>query len=33
MGINARKKVEKDFANQIMIKKIIEIYNNICDNR
>lgn len=26
-------KVEKDFANQIMIKKIIEIYNNICDNR
>lgn len=33
MGINARKKVEKDFANQIMIKKIIEIYNEIIDNK
>ena len=29
MGINARKKVEKDFANQIMIKKLIEVYVSI----
>ena len=27
------KKVEKDFANQIMIKKIIEVYNEIIDNK
>ena len=33
MGINARKKVEKDFANQIMIKKLIEVYNEIIDNK
>ena len=33
MGVIARKKVEKDFANQIMIKKIIEVYNEIIDNK
>ena len=29
MGIQARKKVAKDFANEIMIKKIIKIYKEI----
>ena len=29
MGIQARKKVAKDFANQIMIKKLIEVYVSI----
>lgn len=29
MGINARKKVEGEFANRIMIKKLIEVYNEM----
>ena len=29
MGIQARKKVAKDFANEIMIKKLEEIYKSL----
>ena len=29
MGVIARKKVEKDFANEIMIKKLEEIYKSL----
>lgn len=33
MGVEARKKVEREFANQMMIKKLIEIYDKIIDNK
>lgn len=33
MGLEAREKVEREFANKIMIKKLIEVYNEMISKR